>query len=215
MSSFQNYLSSLKELQVENTLLKSSRSILLLSGSSHYSHASLTQEQSRFLETFVAYGYQVVPSNFPYNSEFAHRETQFPDLFSASLSNIDYYRHTLWKKEFKAELIRHLQPLLALEDVIIVTQSSGLNMLTQISPLLQHPSLQVFSLGPVSYQKIQIANSCIIKGKNDCYSRILDRHIPDALVPCGHHDYLTNPQVKEVLHANIQKNQDRSGRCSL
>lgn len=207
MSKFNQYLSQLKKLSTEKTLLTHAHSILLLSGSSHYDHASLTEQQQNFLAEFQVAGYQLVPSNFPYNTDFAYDKQQFPSLFRASLSNIEYYCHTLWSRNFREEVVRHLQPVFELEDIIIVTQSSGLNLLTQVLPFVSIPDdLQVFALGPVSYQKIQLKNCLIIKGRHDYYSRFLDQHSADQLVACGHHNYLISTEVKEVIHESISKN---------
>lgn len=206
MFEFKRYLAELQQLDVRKTLLVNNCIVVLLSGSSHYQHASLTQEQLHFLSYFRQFGYQVITSNFPYNQDFDHKQTNFPSLFQASLNNIDYYGHTLWHKAFHKELERHLRPLFDLKDVILVTQSSGLNMLTQIlEENAVKSSVKVVALGPVSQKKISLQeNVWIIKGKKDYYSRLLDRNSITNKVPCTHHNYLVSASVKEVLDGIIQ-----------
>jgi hypothetical protein len=206
MFNFKQYLTALQQLDVNRTLLTTSRSVILLSGSSHYQHASLTIEQQQFLAYFQSFGYQIVPSNFPYNQDFDYQQTEFPSLFRASISNIHYYGHTLSNRAFHKELIRHLQPLFDLDEIILVTQSSGLNMLTQVlTHMTVKPTLKIVALGPVSLQKLSLReNGWIVKGKTDYYSRFLDFNQQTNVVACGHHEYLLSPAVKEVLDDIIQ-----------
>lgn len=200
MFDFNRYLTTLQQLDVSESLVMP-QSVVLLSGSSHYAHASLSQEQQQFLQVVQPAGYHIIPSNFPYNRQFDHQQTQFPSLLQASVSNIAYYRHTLWNTAFQKELCRHLRPLFALENIVLVTQSSGLNMFTQImSQMPNNPTLKLIALGPVATKEMVPApNHWIIKGQKDYYSRILDCHTPTHIVACGHHDYLVSPAVKEVL----------------
>ena len=131
MSKIKQYLAKLDALSPDQTMLKSSKVLLFLSGSSHLESASLTAGQLKFLEQICPPDFSVVASNFPFNQRFEHeRQTQI-SLLTASISNIRYYWHTLCNPRFQEALQRHLSPLLDVEDAVIICKSSGLNMLTQ------------------------------------------------------------------------------------
>ncbi|MGX7420254.1 hypothetical protein ACWOFR_15800 [Carnobacterium gallinarum] len=210
--SFNKYLKKLQELETKDTLVTGKKVVLLISGSSHYQHAELSEIQKKFFTQDYFNGYQIIDMNFPYNQKFKVQEAQFPSLFQASLQNIGYFFHTIWNRRFKQELIRHLAPVFKAEEVVIISQSSGLNMLTQVlaDSSFNAEKCQIIALGPVSYKKLDpsVAKWTVIKGTKDYYSTFLDSQPVDYLVSSNHFDYLENGEVGEIIYERIQKNQD-------
>lgn len=212
MKKFKEYLKRLQALNTEKTLLKKNKLVLLLSGSSDYNTASLSGEQLKFLSVFEEFSYEIVNSNFPYNEDFNHSEFKDISMIKAGLSNIIYYYHTCYNKKFQIEVIRHAKNLFDLDDIIIVAQSSGLNILAEAlkyCPVGEN-KVKILALGPVS-QKVSFSQSvdCIIvKGKSDIYSKFLDSNQVHKIVNCGHFDYLKNKEVREFVYEWLQKNKN-------
>ena len=125
---FKEYLEKLESLDVSKTLLKEDRIVLVISGSSNLKTAALKSDRFEMLSIFKEFGYKVINSNFPYNEDFDYNEFEDINILKASLSNIVYYNHTLFDKRFEKEILRHLSPLKFLKDVIVISQSSGLNV---------------------------------------------------------------------------------------
>lgn len=212
MKKFKEYLEKLQTLNTDKTLLNKNKLVLLLSGSSDYSTASLSDEQLEFLSVFKEFSYEIVNSNFPYNENFNHSEFKDISMIKAGVSNIIYYYHTYYNKKFKAEVIRHTESLFNLDDIIIVTQSSGLNILAEALKYCSvgEKKMKILALGPVS-QKVSFSQSVdcvIVKGKNDIYSKFLDSNQARKTVDCGHFDYLKNKEVREFVYEWLQKNKN-------
>ena len=131
MSKMKQYLDKLDALSPDQTLLKSSKVLLFLSGSSHLESASLTAGQLEFLEQICPSDFSVVASNFPFNQRFEHGRLTQVSLLTASISNIRYYWHTLYNSRFKEALQRHLVSFTGCRGSCHYCKSSGLNMLTQ------------------------------------------------------------------------------------
>ena len=64
--------------------------------------------------------YKIINSNFPYNEDFEHSEFEDINILKASLSNIIYYLHTLFNKRFGKQILRHLESIKSLKDIIII-----------------------------------------------------------------------------------------------
>lgn len=207
MNNFNEYLKKLQCLESEKTLIKKERSVILLSGSSNYKNAALSQIQKEFLNIFEKFGYNVVNSNFPYNEDFKHNDFDDVHILKASISNIVYYWHTLYNINFQKEIKRHLSPLFELENAIIVTQSSGLNLLNCVlkDRNIKEKNFRIFCLGPVAQGSEKIEKAIIFKGKKDMYTKILDNHKCDVRVDCKHFDYLKNKKIKEFIYDTLQK----------
>lgn len=212
MKKFKEYLRKLQTLNTDKTLLNKNKLVLLLSGSSDYSTASLSSEQLEFLSVFKEFSYEIVNSNFPYNEEFNHSEFKDILMIKAGLSNIIYYYHTCYNKKFQAEVIRHIKNLFNLDDIIIVIQSSGLNILAEALKYCPtgEKKIKILVLGPVS-QKVSFSQSVdyiIVKGKSDNYSKFLDSNQAHKIVDCGHFDYLKNKEVRKLVYEWLQKNKN-------
>ena len=208
MNNFNEYLKRLQCLEIEKTLIKKENSVILLSGSSNYKNAALSQVQTEFLNIFENFGYNIVNSNFPYNENFKHENFNNIHILKASISNIVYYWHTLYDINFQKEIERHLSPLFELENAIIVTQSSGLNLLNYVLKKrnIKEKNFRIFCLGPVAQGSEKIEKVIIFKGKKDIYTKILDNHKCDVRIDCNHFDYLKNREIKEFIYDTLQKN---------
>ena len=211
MSKMKQYLDKLDALSLDQTMLKSSKVLLFLSGSSHLDCASLTAGQLEFLEQISQSDFSVVPSNFPFNQRFEHERQTQVSLLTASVSNIRYYWQTLYNSRFQKALQQHFSPLLGVEDAVIICKSSGLNMLTQWLEDLGEENLpfrlRVISLGPVSRRLLnrKDIDILVIKGRKDVYSRFLDGHPADVIVDSNHFDYEYREDVKGLVYEWIRK----------
>lgn len=208
--SFKEYLECLTSLDPMNTLAKKEKVIIFISGSSHFAHSELSKNQLSFFEESMGDSIEWLATNFPYNELFRCKDPKFPSLLQASWSNCLYFIHTRWNKRFQHELIRHLTPIFQCKEIVIISQSSGLNMLTTVLSQIKHSyqKIQIIALGPVSIKKLDktMYDCFIIKGKHDWYSRLFDRNQPDYLVECQHFDYLMNGEVRGLINDYIQKN---------
>ncbi len=207
MRNFRKYLKKLQELDIEDTLIGKGRTVLLISGSSNYESAALSYEQKEFLKIFEEYGYKIIDSNFPYNKKFENKKYDDVSIIRASISNIIYYIHTLYNRDFQKEIRRHMKFLMDREDIIVVSQSSGLNMLK----ILNRDNLdriKIFALGPVATGRRKTENMTVIKGKKDIYTRTIDFHEEDRRVDCGHFNYLINNEIKEKICEELQKDKN-------
>ena len=158
------------------------------------------------LNIFEEFGYKVINSNFPYNEDFDYNEFEDINILKASLSNIVYYNHTLFDKRFEKEILRHLSPLKFLKDVIVISQSSGLNIWERFMDLsgCKNENIKIFALGPVGKGYGKVNNTIVFKGICDIYSWILDFHKTDKVVNCGHLEYFRNRKVKKIIYEYLQ-----------
>ena len=158
------------------------------------------------LSIFKEFGYKVINSNFPYNEDFDYNEFEDINILKASLSNIVYYNHTLFDKRFEKEILRHLSPLQFLKDVIVISQSSGLNVWERFMDLsgCKNENIKIFALGPVGKGFGKVKNTIVFKGIYDIYSWILDFHKTDKVVNCGHLEYFRNRKVKKIIYEYLQ-----------
>lgn len=200
------YRRSLQQLSTADSLASKGAVMAILSGSSSLEHAELSEMQQAFLADPRFEKYQRLETNFPYNQGFRQVAPRFPQMLEASWHNCLYYVSTLCDRSFREELKRHLQPLMMAEEVVIITQSSGLNMLSQVLEqlVITAANWQVIAVGPVAYQKVRLANLTVIKGRQDPYSKYLDRQEVDYWVTANHFNYLAQEEVKELIHDLIQ-----------
>lgn len=217
---FKTYLEILKNLDTEKSFFKKyekeEKLVILLSGSSNFKTAALSDEQKDFLNIFEEYSYKVIESNFPYNNEFPYQKYDDINIVKASYTVIYYYIQTLKNKKFHKEIKRHLSFIMDIKELIIITQSSGLNILNKFLDLLDNNELEkiktqnikIFSLGPVAKKnkKLEILNYEIIKGKQDEYSKKLDFHKTSIWIDCRHLEYLKNKELREYIYGYLQKN---------
>lgn len=212
MKDFKNYLQTLENLDIENTLLQGKKKILLLSGSSDYKSAALSPVQKDFLSSFLESGYEMIPSNFPFHKDFRHNTFQEIPIWKASLRNIYYYFQCRFHKKFQKEIQRLLSPIQEMESVIVILQSSGLHLWKQFQKDFSGKLPQeifLFSCGPVAPGKNKETFCKIIKGKQDIYSIFLDRHPVDIWIESNHFDYLESSTLKQYIQEEIQRERRR------
>ena len=203
---FKEYLEKLGSLDVSRTLLKEDRIVLVISGSSNLKTAALKPDRFEMLSIFKEFGYKVINSNFPYNEDFDYNDFEDINILKASLSNIVYYNRTLFNKRFEKEILRHLSPLQFLKDVIVISQSSGLNVWERFMDLsgCKNENIKIFALGPFGKGFGKVRNTIVFKGISDIYSWILDFHKTDKVVNCGHLEYFRNRKVKKIIYEYLQ-----------
>ena len=187
--------------------LKKIKIVFVISGSSNLKSATLEPDRFEILNIFKDFGYKIINSNFPYNEDFEHSEFEDINILKASLSNIIYYPHTLFNKRFGKQILRHLEPIKSLKDIIIISQSSGLNVWTKFVDLANYDNenIKIFALGPVGKGYGKLKNTIVFKGIFDIYSWLLDFHKVDKFVNCGHLGYFKNGKVKEIIYEYLQR----------
>ena len=204
---FEEYLEKLENLDISKSLLKEDKIVLVISGSSNLKSAALEPDRFEILNIFKDFGYKIINSNFPYNEDFPHDKFEDINILKASLSNIIYYPHTLFNKRFEKEILRHLETIKSLKDVIIISQSSGLNLWKKFMDLSNYDNenVKIFALGPVGKRYGRIENTVVFKGILDIYSWILDFHKVDKIVNCGHLGYFKDRKVKKIIYEYLQE----------
>ena len=204
---FKEYLEKLESLDISKTLLKEDKIVFIISGSSNLKTAALEPDRFEILNIFKDFGYKIINSNFPYNEDFPYNEFENINILKASLSNIIYYPHTLFNKRFEKEILRHLEPIKSLKDVIIISQSSGLNIWKRFMNLgnYNNENIKILALGPVAKGYGKLKNTVVFKGILDIYSWLLDFHKVDKIVKCGHLDYFKDRKVKEIIYEYLQE----------
>ncbi|MDC7956290.1 hypothetical protein PKF05_10680 [Fusobacterium simiae] len=207
---FKEYLEKLESLDTSKTLLKENKIAFVISGSSNLKTAALEPDRFEILNIFKEFGYKIISSNFPYNEDFDYSEFEDINILKASLSNIIYYPHTLFNKRFEKEILRHLEPIKFLKDVVIISQSSGLNIWRKFMDLANYnnENIKMFALGPVGKGYGRLKNTIVFKGSLDIYSWLLDFHKVDKIVNCGHLGYFKDKKVKEVINRLLNGGQE-------
>ena len=204
---FKEYLEKLEKLDVSKTLFKEDKIVFVISGSSNLKTAALEPDRFEILDIFKDFGYKIINSNFPYNEDFQHDEFEDINILKASLSNIIYYPHTLFNKRFEREIVRHLEPIKSLKDVILISQSSGLNVWKKFMDWSNYDNenVKIFALGPVAKGYRELKNTIVFKGILDIYSWLLDFHKIDKIVNCGHLGYFKDRKVKKIIYEYLQE----------
>ena len=208
---FNEYLKKLESLDTTKTLLKEDKIVLVISGSSDLSSASLEPDRYELLNIFKKYGYSIVDSNFPYNEDFPYKDYKEINILKASWSNIFYYPQTLYNKRFKKQILRHLEPIRELKEVVIISQSSGLNIWKKFMKIsnFQNENIKIFALGAFAKGYGSIKNTIVFKGSFDIYSWILDFHKTDVIVKCGHMGYFKSKDVQEKIEEYLKNNNSK------
>ncbi|WP_314347754.1 hypothetical protein [Fusobacterium massiliense] len=208
---FNEYLEKLESLDTAKTLLKEDKIVLVISGSSDLSSASLEPDRYELLNIFKKYGYSIVDSNFPYNEDFPYKDYKEINILKASCSNIFYYPQTLYNKRFKKQILRHLKPIRELKEVVIISQSSGLNIWKKFMKIsnFQNENIKLFALGAFAKGYGSIKNTIVFKGSFDIYSWLLDFHKTDVIVKCGHMGYFKSKDVQEKIEEYLKNNNSK------
>lgn len=204
MKTMKEYVKKLQKLDRKHSLIRGEKLALYLSGSSDYHTAGLSRRQKEFMRIFAGLGYQVPNSNFPYNLAFPYEKREQTPLWKAGISNVIYYQHTLHNRALRYEFYRHLKPIEKAKEVVIVTGSSGLNILIEcVNALdLSNTELTVFALGPVTERlwNPQKGDLIVFKGNLDYYTRFMDPHEADYHIRSNHYNYCKSKKIKEIVY---------------
>lgn len=209
-----SFLRTLEKLDTQDSLfVPQEKLVFLLSGQSDYAHSELSEEQKRFLNLFEKHGFAPLETGFPFNKLHNFKNRERSGIIRASLRNAEQFIALVLNEHFRKLVAKHLQPAFdASASIIIVCQSSGLQMLKSASPLLKikpDAKIKVFALGPVMWNRFadKRFEVHIIKGKNDWVSNSLDKTPTSFKVNCNHMDYCHSPEVHQVIE-NIFTNEN-------
>ena len=107
--------------------------------------------------------------------------------------------------------MRHLEPIRELKEVVIISQSSGLNIWKKFMKIsnFQNENIKIFALGAFAKGYGSIKNTIVFKGSFDIYSWILDFHKTDVIVKCGHMGYFKSKDVQEKIEEYLKNNNSK------
>lgn len=200
------FLETLESLDARDTLFASTdKLVFLLSGQSDYVHSELSNAQKTLLAAFKPFGYACVETGFPFNRLHDFHGCARSGLLRASIRNLQQFAALRFSGHYRALVARHLQPAFtASRDIFVVCQSAGLEMLTAALPMLAigaESSVSVLALGPVASRRFgdRRIRLCVVKGRHDWLSRLLDRNAVTFETPCGHMDYCSCPETLELI----------------
>lgn len=206
-----NYKALLEKLDPADTVFSTvRRRAVILSGQSDFSHSELSKEQMRLLSLFNDLGYETTKTGFPFNKEHDFAGCKRSNLFKASLRNMLQFYYSITDEQYKKMLVRHLQPMCSgAEKILIVCQSSGLNMLKAALPYLtieEGTNITVLALGPVAWGRFQDPrmNVVVIKGYWDVVSRLCDRQKVNFWVSCHHLNYCRLAKLPKIIRGAIK-----------
>lgn len=187
---------------------------VIVSGQSDFSHSELSQEQMRLLSLFEHLGYQTIKTGFPFNKKHDFTGGKRAGLVQASWRNMLQYYHSVTDEHYKKILAKHLQPMFTgAERILIICQSSGLNMLKAAWQFLSIDSdtdITVVALGPVVWGNFHDdrINVVVIKGYWDFVSILFDRQRVDFWVSCHHLNYCMLAGLPELIRG-VLTNDDK------
>ena len=107
--------------------------------------------------------------------------------------------------------MRHLEPIRELKEVVIISQSSGLNIWKKFMKIsnFQNENIKIFALGAFAKGYGRIKNTLVFKGSFDIYSWLLDFHKTDVIVKCGHMGYFKSKDVQEKIEEYLKNNNSK------
>jgi len=208
-----SYVQVLNKLDEQKTLIeKREKLVILLSGQSDFAHSELSEEQKNLLNHFKQYGYSVLETGFPYNQEHNFQGCERAGSIRASIRNIQQFAYSIFSIKYRQTLAKHLQPVFNSANIIIICQSSGLNMLKMALPYLKinnNADITIIALGPVVFCTFKDERFKVftIKGYKDWVSVFFDKQPVNFWISCNHLDYCQNERVFELIDG-IFKNED-------
>lgn len=210
------YVQLLERLDPDQTLVKPVAKIaVLLSGQSDFLHSELSEEQKELLGLFKVSSFMVIDMGFPYYQSHAYQGCNRATAGVASVRNIQQFLYSLTSDDYRRLIAKHLQPVFkGSNDLVIVCQSLGLNMIKVALPFLNINSganITLLALGPVVWGRFrdQRFKLIVVKGLADWVSIIFDRQPVDYWISCQHMDYCRNGQVREIVRRTLS-NQNQS-----
>lgn len=200
-------MSWLARYRLEDHLAAPSRACAAwLTGQSSLRHSLLSPGQTALLEDLAGQGYRPVLGGLPYNRA-AQTATYRPEpIVAASARNGAQYVAAATSVRFDREVAAHVQPLLdaTAERLLLLCGSAGAQLLTAALPHLELPAglaVQVIGLGPVGRLPAPRDGLSVhvLQGRCDRISRWGYRGDVDVVVPGGHLDYATDPDVRSAV----------------
>ena len=202
----------LAALDPERSLIRDADSrVVILTGQSSFVSSRLSGEQQSFLESVAPAGFELVMSGFPYHSDLLDIREE-PSLMAASWRNA---AQTIWSgasATFRRVLAGTLERVLARtrRHVAVVAGSCGLQLANAVWPILAKPAgldIRVIALGPACFGPLRMDGAAVsvLQGRKDRWSRLYYRGRVDHAVDCGHLDYWTSAEVREITAAAIAR----------
>jgi hypothetical protein len=177
-----------------------------LTGQSSYRHSQLSPGQELMLDAVANLGYATVKGGFPFNAGALRLPYRPEPLPAASVRNAAQYLAARTDRRHRAELARHLQPLLdhCERRLLLLCGSCGLEMLTAAIPALRlPPALQVLAIGIGPVGRTPPAGPAlrlhVIRARGDWISRLGCRLTPDLQVTGSHMSYPDQPAVRDEV----------------
>lgn len=177
-----------------------------LTGQSSLRHSGLSPGQVALLEDLAGCGYRPVPGGLPYNSAAMVRPYRPEPIVAASVRNGAQYVAAATSARFGREVAVHVQPVLdaTAERLVLLCGSAGAQLLTAALPYLDLPAglaLRVIGLGPVGRLPAPRDGLSVrvVQGARDRISRWGYRGPVDVVVPGGHLDYASHPDVRATV----------------
>lgn len=198
---FKEYLKKLESLDILKIFLKEDKIVFVISGSSNFKIVVLELDRFEILNIFKDFGYKIINLNFFYNEDFEYSEFEDINILKVSLLNIIYYFYIFFNKRFEKEILRYLEFIKFLKDVIIIFLSLGLNVWKKFMDLINYDNenIKIFVLGFVGKGYGKFKNIIVFKGIFDIYSWFLDFYKVDKIVNCGYLGYFKDRKVKEII----------------
>lgn len=151
-------------------------------------------------------GYSPLLAGFPFHQAALTEPWRREPILPASGRNIAQFLATAWRSSFRAEVARHLGPLVTRTSrrLVLVCGSSGLALLEAAWPRLElAPGLAVLTigLGPVArriphHPRLTVVT---IQGRGDWISRLGFPFPTDFRVAGGHLDYAASAEVRALV----------------
>jgi len=204
------YIKKINMLKIKDSVFTSNNNhLLILSGQSNYEHSELSKEQSEMLEKLNNKEFTTIDIGFPFNKKHRALNNKRTAILLASLRNFEQFFWMTFVKSYKKIIARNLQPVFNLSNkVIIICQSSGLNMLKYTLPYInikKSTEIIIIALGPIVFGRFNYPyKTYIIKGNNDIFSRLLDYNKVNYWVNCHHLTYVNNFKVLNIIKSIIE-----------
>jgi hypothetical protein len=179
--------------------------LILLTGQSSFVSSRLSPVQADFLTAVAPPDVEPLLLGFPYHAEFDGDVTE-PGLAAASIRNALQFGWSLFSSQYQRSVARVLQILVRKTSVAlyIVTGSCGLQILQSAWPLIVIPEslrVRVVAVGPAMLRAgaQQADRIRAVQGHRDLWSRLLYRGRIEERCNCGHMNYWSSLEVREVV----------------
>ena len=175
--------------------------VVWISGRSSSAHAALSPAQRALIARAEPYGFEAVPTGFPF------RPVEDPwskaGIVRASARNTVQYAALRWHPATARQVAARLEPLLVhtTHRLLVVCGSLGLELLVRGLRGLGTPScrVRIVALGPVCAAPTDGLDLYVAQAPTDLLSRINYRGPVQLCPTVGHLDYALDPEVTELV----------------